>query len=48
MLYDRDAVKQEQIGTSGEFILQLEIAEHDWRRFLKQTGIDSELVMHPV
>jgi len=48
MLYNRDAVKQEQIGSSGEFILQLEIAEHDWRRFLKQTGIDSELVMDPV
>lgn len=48
MLYNRDAVKQEQIGNCGEFILQLEIAEHDWNRFLKQTGIDSELVMHPV
>ena len=48
MLYNRDAVKQEQIGASGEFILKLEIAEHDWRRFLKQTGIQSELVMDPV
>jgi len=48
MLYDRDAVKQEQIGASGEFILQLEIAENDWFRFIKQTGIDCELVMHPV
>ena len=48
MLYDRDAVKQEQIGASGEFILQLEIAENDWHRFIKQTGIDSDLVMHPV
>jgi len=48
MLYDRDAVKDEQIGASGEFILHLEIAENDWFRFIKQTGIDSELVMHPV
>lgn len=47
MLYERDAVKQEQIGNSGEFILHLEIAEHDWHRFIKQTGIDSELVMQP-
>ncbi len=48
MLYERDAVRQEEIGTSGEFILRLEIAEHDWHRFIKQTGIDAELVMHPV
>ncbi len=48
MLYERDAVKQEEIGTSGEFILRLEIAEHDWHRFIKQTGINAELVMHPV
>ena len=48
MLYDRDAVKDEQIGASGEFILHLEIAENDWFRFIKQTGIDCELVMHPI
>ncbi len=45
MLYNREAVKQEQIGAGGEFILQLEIAERDWRRFLKQTGIEGELVI---
>lgn len=48
MLYERDAVKQEQIGAGGEFILRLEIAELDWQRFIKQTGIESELVMNPV
>ncbi len=48
MLYNRDAVKQEQISASGEFILKLEIAEHDWHRFLKQTGFEGELVMDPV
>lgn len=48
MLYNHDAVRQEQIGAGGEFILRLEIAEHDWKRFIKQTGIDSELVMVPV
>ena len=47
MLYERDAVKQEQIGAGGEFILCLEIAELDWQRFIKQTGIQSELVMNP-
>lgn len=48
MLYNREVVKHEQIGAGGEFILKLEIAEHEWQRFLKQTGIDSDLVMHPV
>lgn len=47
MLYERDAVKQEQIGAGGEFILHLEIAEHEWHRFIKQTGIDGDLVMSP-
>ena len=48
MLYNREVVKHEQIGAGGEFILKLEIAEHEWQRFLKQTGMQSELVMHPV
>lgn len=48
MLYENDAVKHEQIGQTGEFILQLEIAEQDWQRFLKQTGVDAELVNHQV
>jgi len=48
LLYERDAVKQEQIGSSGEFILQLEIAEHDWHRFIKQTGFNGDLVIPPV
>ena len=44
MLYNREVVKHEQIGAGGEFILKLEIAEHEWQRFLKQTGMQSELV----
>ncbi len=48
MLYEKDAVKQEEIGTGGEFIMRLEIAEHDWHRFIKQTGVDAELAKHPV
>ena len=47
MLYDRDAVKHERIGETGEYILQLEIAEHDWQRFIKHTGLKAELVNHP-
>lgn len=47
LLYESDAVRQEQISVAGEFILQLEIAEHDWQRFLKQTGSDLELVNRP-
>ncbi len=48
MLYDRDAVLQEEIGDTGEFILKLEIAEQDWQRFIKQTGVDGELVKQSV
>ena len=48
MLYERDAVRQEEIGETGEFILKLEIAERDWQRFVKQTGVDGELVKHTV
>lgn len=47
MLYDRDAVKNERIGATGEYILQLEIAEQDWQRFIKRTGITAELVNYP-
>lgn len=47
LLYEKDAVRQEQIGDDGEFILQLEIAERDWLRFVKQTGLASELAIHP-
>lgn len=48
MLYEREAVRQEEIGDTGEFILKLEIAERDWLRFVKQTGVDGELVKHTV
>ena len=48
MLYEREAVRQEEIGDTGEFILKLEIAERDWQRFVKQTGVDGELVKHSV
>ncbi len=48
MLYERDAVREEQIGETGEFILQLEIAERDWLRFVKQTGVDGDLVNRPI
>jgi len=47
MLYDHDAVREERIGETGEYILQLEIAEQDWQRFVKRTGITAELVKHP-
>ena len=47
LLYAKDAVKHEEIGKGGEFILQLEIAEQDWQRFIKQTGVDADLVKHP-
>jgi len=46
-LYAKDAVKHEEIGNGGEFILQLEIAEQDWQRFIKQTGVDVDLVKQP-
>lgn len=48
MLYERDAVLLEEIGDTGEFILKLEIAEQDWQRFVKQTGVDGELVKQSV
>ena len=47
MLYDHDAVRHERIGETGEYILQLEIAEQDWQRFIKRTGITAELVNYP-
>jgi len=47
MLYEKDAVKTEQIGETGEFILQLEISERDWLRFVKQTGVEEDLVKRP-
>jgi GTP-binding protein HflX len=47
MLYDHDAVRHERIGDTGEYILQVEIAEQDWQRFIKRTGITAELVNSP-
>lgn len=47
MLYEHDAVRFERIGDTGEYILQLEIAEQDWQRFVKRTGITAELAKHP-
>jgi GTP-binding protein HflX len=47
LLFDMGAVLQEQSADDGGWILELEMAERDFQRFLKREGLPADILREP-